>query len=72
VEFMAALTKRFAEIGEPWHTRVRPEMFAAWLNGMGFSAVTYMIPEDANVRYFSNQPHMLRASEQELVMRAIV
>lgn len=72
VEFVAALTKRFAEIGEPWHTRVRPETFAARLNDMGFSAVTYMMPEEANIRYFSNRTDMLRASEQELVMRAIV
>jgi methyltransferase (TIGR00027 family) len=72
MEFMATLTKRFAEIGEPWHTRVRPERFAARLNDMGFSAVTYMMPEDANFRYFANRTDMLRASEQELVMRAIV
>jgi hypothetical protein len=72
VEFTAALMKRFAEIGEPWHTRVRPETFAARLNDMGYSAVTYMTPEEANVRYFSNRTDKLRASEQELVMRALV
>lgn len=72
VEFVAALTKRFAEIGEPWHTRVRPETFAVRLKDMGFSAATYMMPEEANIRYFSDRTDMLRASEQELVMRAIV
>ena len=71
VEFTAALTKRFAEIGEPWHTRVRPETFAARLNDMGFSAVTYLTPEEANVRYFGNRTDTLRASELELLMRAI-
>ena len=72
VEFMAALTKHFAETGEPWHTRVRPETFAVRLNDMGFSAVTYMTPEEANARYFGNRTDTLRASELELVMRAIV
>jgi hypothetical protein len=72
VEFTAALTKRFAEIGEPWHTRVRPETFAARLSEMGFSAATYLTPEEANARYFGNRTDMLRASEQELVMRALV
>jgi len=72
VEFVAALTKRFAEIGEPWHTRVRPETFAARLKDIGYSAVTCILPEEANIRYFSNRTDMLRASEQELVMRAIV
>lgn len=71
-EFMTALTRRFAEIGEPWHTRVRPEAFAARLRGMGFSHVTYMMPEEANRRYFHDRKDTLRASEQELVMRAVV
>jgi hypothetical protein len=39
---------------------------------MGFSTVTYLTPEEANVRYFGNRTDMLRASEQELVMRALV
>jgi methyltransferase (TIGR00027 family) len=72
VEFVAALTKRFAEIGEPWHTRMRPEAFAARLRDMGFSIVTYLTPGEANTRYFYNRTNMLHASEQELVMRAVV
>jgi methyltransferase (TIGR00027 family) len=72
VVFTAALTKRFAEIGEPWHTRTRPETFAARLTGMGFSTVTYVTVDEANARYFSNRKDTLRASEQELVMRAVV
>jgi hypothetical protein len=51
MEPLAALTKRFAEIGEPWYTRVRPEAFAARLNDIGFAAVTYMTLEAANARY---------------------
>jgi O-methyltransferase involved in polyketide biosynthesis len=72
VEFVAALTKRFAEIGEPWHTRMQPEAFAARLRDMGFSIVTYLTPGEADTRYFCNRTDMLRASEQELVMRAVV
>jgi methyltransferase (TIGR00027 family) len=71
-EFVAALTKRFAEIGEPWHTRMRPEAFAARLQTMGFSAVRYLTPEEANTRYFRNRADGLRASEQELAMHAVV
>jgi methyltransferase (TIGR00027 family) len=72
MEFMSALTKRFAEIGEPWHTRTRPEVFATRLRDMGISIVTYLTPDEANTRYFYNRTDMLRASEQELVMRAVV
>jgi hypothetical protein len=68
---VAALTKRFAEIGAPWHTRVRPETFATRLNDMGFSAVTYMMPEEANVRHFDNRADGLRASEQDLVIQQL-
>jgi methyltransferase (TIGR00027 family) len=72
VEFVTALTKRFAEIGEPWHTRMRPEAFTARLRDMGFSVITYLTPEEANARYFRNRTDGLRASEQELAMRAVV
>jgi len=36
VEFTALLTKRFAEVGEPWLTRLRPNAFAERLCRMGF------------------------------------
>ena len=51
---------------------MRPETFAVRLKDMGFSAATYMMPEEANIRYFSDRTDMLRASEKELVMRATV
>jgi len=69
VDFTAALMKRFAEIGEPWLTRLRPDALADRLREMGFSAVEWLSAAACNDRYFRDG---LRASEQELPMRAVV
>lgn len=70
--FVLRLTTRFTAMGEPWLTRPLPDQLAQTLGRMGFSRVLWLTPTDANLLYFSNRSDSLRASEMELMMRAIV
>jgi len=73
--WVSALTKRLAEIGEPWLTRPMPSQLAEKLKGLGFSMVTHLTPAEpaeANALYFQGRSDGLQASETELMMRAIV
>lgn len=71
-EALALAEKRAAEIGEPWLTRLDARELAAKLRAMGFSQVVHLLPEEADMRYFSNRRDGLRARRGEQLMRAIV
>lgn len=70
--FFGELTRRFAAIGEPWLTRPVPEQFISRLYAMGFTFADHLTPAEANARYFKDRPDDLRASEAELMVRAVV
>jgi methyltransferase (TIGR00027 family) len=72
VAFVSRLMTRFAAMGEPWLTRPWPDQLAQKMSQMGFSSVNYLTSEDANRLYFSNRADDLKASEMELMMRAVV
>jgi O-methyltransferase involved in polyketide biosynthesis len=47
------LEERVAELGEPFKTWFEPADLDAKLRGFGFSEVTFLSPEEAVARYFS-------------------
>jgi len=49
----SALAARAAELGEPFVTWFEPEALEAKLRGFGFSDVSFLTPEEAIARYFS-------------------
>jgi O-methyltransferase involved in polyketide biosynthesis len=54
-------TRRSADVGEPWLTRLAPEEWRRWLPTLGFSNVFHLTPELANERYFGNRSDGLSA-----------
>lgn len=66
---MAALVE---SLGEPWRTRLEPDILAPKLRSLGFSEVKFLTGEEAEARYFRGRRDGLRASPRERIASAIV
>lgn len=66
---MAALVE---SLGEPWRTRLEPEVLTPKLRALGFSEVTFLSGEEAEARYFRGRKDGLKASPRERIASAIV
>ena len=63
---------KFATIGEPWKSRVRPQAMAERLKSLGFREVFHLSPELAPERYFAGRSDKLMAPHFEQMISAIV
>jgi methyltransferase (TIGR00027 family) len=51
--------QRAASLGEPWVTYFTADALEAKLRGTGFSNVEFLLPAEAEARYFRDRPHDL-------------
>lgn len=65
-------TKRAAEVGEPWITRLPPEEWKGWLSRLGYSRIFHLNREIAQARYFSGRGDGLGAVQMHHMMLAEV
>ena len=72
LEIVRMVTARFAKIGEPWKSRVRPRAWEGRLTGLGFREAFYLSPELAQVRYFSGRSDNMAAPYFEQMIAATV
>jgi methyltransferase (TIGR00027 family) len=63
---------RFAEIGEPWKSRVRPRTWDPRLMGLGFRQSFHLSPELAQARYFAGRSDKMIAPHFEQMIAATV
>jgi len=63
---------KFATIGEPWKSRVRPRAMVERLMGLGFGEVFHLSPELAQAQYFSGRSDRLTAPHFEQMIAATV
>lgn len=72
LEIACRAAAKFATIGEPWKSRVRPRTMAERLSGLGFGEVFHLSPEVAQAQYFSGRSDTLTAPHFEQMIAAAV
>jgi hypothetical protein len=72
LEIVRRAATKFAKIGEPWKSRVRPQAMIQRLMGLGFREVFHLSPELAQERYFAGRSDKLSAPHFEQMISAIV
>jgi methyltransferase (TIGR00027 family) len=72
LEIVRRVTAKFAMIGEPWKSRVRPQAMADRLKGLGFRETFYLSPELAQARYFGGRSDKMTAPRFEQMIAARV
>jgi methyltransferase (TIGR00027 family) len=72
LEIARRAAAKFATIGEPWKSRVRPRTMAERLTGLGFGEVFHLSPALAQARYFSGRSDKLTAPHFEQMIAATV
>lgn len=72
LEIARRAAAKFATIGEPWKSRVRPHTMAERLIGLGFGKVFHLSPELAQARYFSGRSDTLTAPHFEQMIATTV
>ena len=65
------LAARVAASGEPFVSYFEPEAMAARLTNTGFTRLEFLLPEDANARYFKPRPADLPAPRRTGIVSAI-
>jgi methyltransferase (TIGR00027 family) len=70
LEIVELVTAKFAKIGEPWKSRVRPSAWGGRLRGLGFHEVFYLSPELAQVQYFGGRSDKMTAPHFEQMIAA--
>src|SRR5262249_3599765 len=71
-EAVATAAAKSADAGEPWLSRFRPAELTSFLNGLGFSKVIHLSPEQASDRYLKGRSASLTGRCGEQLMRVIV
>ena len=66
------LAERAARAGETWKSRFQPAQLEAHLSACGFSVVSFILPEEAQERYFKDRRDGLRASGHVNTVMAVV
>ena len=69
---VATAAARAAEVGEPWLSRFDPADLASRLDGMGFSSVVHLTPEQVHERYLRGRHDGLTVRRGEQLIRAVV
>ena len=64
--------QRAARLGEPWVSYFEPAALEAKLRGAGFSNVEFLSPEEAEARYFQQQPPDLPIPKRTNIVRAVL
>jgi hypothetical protein len=72
LEIVRWTATKFAKIGEPWKSRVRPRAMVKRLMGLGFREVFHLSPELAHARYFVGRSDKLTAPHFEQMIAATV
>jgi methyltransferase (TIGR00027 family) len=72
LEIVRMVTARFAKIGEPWKSRVRPRAWQGRLAALGLRETFYLSPELAQVRYFAGRSDNMAAPHFEQMIAATV
>jgi methyltransferase (TIGR00027 family) len=72
LEIVRQVTAKFATIGEPWRSRVRPQAMADRLKGLGFRETFHLSPELAQARYFAGRSDKMAAPHFEQMITANV
>ena len=72
LEIVRRVTAKFATIGEPWKSRVRPQAMADRLKGLGFRETFYLSPELAQARYFGGRSDKMTTPHFEQMIAARV
>jgi methyltransferase (TIGR00027 family) len=67
-----SFAQQAADVGEPWITFFTPEALEARLRSSGFTTVTFLTPELARERYFSQRADGLEAPRRVSVVSAVV
>lgn len=63
---------RTATLGEPWKSRLQPDVLLRRLGDLGFADVFHLTPELAQQRYFAGRQDALRAPRWEQLIAAVV
>jgi methyltransferase (TIGR00027 family) len=66
------LAEGAAKLGEPWRTRFEPGDLKRRLSALGFSSVSFLLPEEAQARYFRDRRDGLRATRRINTIIAVV
>ena len=64
--------ERAAELGEPWVSYFAPEAIEAKLRAAGFSAVEFLTPAEAELRYFRQRPQDLPLPTRNNIVSAVL
>jgi len=72
LEIARRAAAKFATIGEPWKSRVRPPAMADRLTGLGFGEVFHLSPELAQAQYFYGRSDKLTAPHFDQIIAATV
>jgi O-methyltransferase involved in polyketide biosynthesis len=72
LEIVRRAATKFAKIGEPWKSRVRPSAMVPRLKALGFREVFHLSPELAQARYFLGRSDKLTAPHFEQMISAMV
>jgi methyltransferase (TIGR00027 family) len=67
-----SLAERAAAVGEPWLTYMTPREQRQKLSGFGFSEISFLSPEEADLRYFRGRADGLPAPRRASICAAIV
>src|SRR5208282_2871749 len=68
----AALANMANALGEPWQTHFEPQTLMRDLRALGFSAISFLSPEEADHIYFQSRNDGLRAPRRGGICAAIV
>jgi methyltransferase (TIGR00027 family) len=71
-EMIAIATRRAADVGEPWLSRLHPDQLSSKLRALGFSRIAHLTPDEARERYFRDRSDGLKERQGEQLMRAVV
>jgi len=72
LEITRRAAAKFAKMGEPWKSRVRPQAMAERLMALGFREVFHLSPELAQGRYFAGRSDKLTAPHFEQMIATTV